>query len=56
MSPMNKLTIYLSGPLEGTNLEDRRGWRDQMVEALKDKFDFNDPVFYTPERDCNSYS
>jgi hypothetical protein len=41
---MTKLRVYLAGPIRGCNDEQRTHWRNQIKQALKKDFDFEDPA------------
>ncbi|MCE5252987.1 MAG: hypothetical protein LLG45_02065 [Actinomycetia bacterium] len=41
---MTKVRVYLAGPIRGCNDEQRTHWRNEIKQALKKEFDFEDPA------------
>jgi len=41
---MNKLSIYLAGPITEVSKEEARGWRNEFKERYNEKFEIKDPL------------
>ncbi len=46
---MAKLRVYLAGPIRGCNDAQRTRWRNEIKQALRKDFDFEDPAEWTDD-------